>query len=153
LEERIADVEAAQQKLSAENEQLNESLHRLHVENKILLFAQDTGHDSSLPKPASTNPVHNTAVSLPEAMVSGSDKNVSYLARTLNDNQRVLTVGDAWEHIICHHSFMRGFVDLTDIIQQLKYAIRQCGYSGVILENAIIRIMDEEPERGTDYLI
>lgn len=146
-------MEAAQQKLSAENEQLKESLQRLHVENKILLFAQDTGYDSSLPKPVSINPVQDTAVSLPEVMVSRSDKTVSHPARTLNDSQRVLKVSDAWEHITCHYSFMRGFLDLTGVIQQLKHTIRQCGYSGVVLENEIIRIMDDEPERGTDYLI
>jgi hypothetical protein len=153
LEERIANVKAAQQKLSAENEQLNKSLQSLHVENKILLLAHDTGHDSSSPKPASINPVHDTAVSLPEVMVSGSDETVSHLARTLNGNQRVLTVSDAWEHITCHHTFMRGLLDLTGIIQKLQDTMRQCDYSGVILEDAIIRIMDEEPVRGTDYLL
>jgi hypothetical protein len=153
LEERIAQVEVEQQNLSAANEQLNKSLQRLHVENKILLLAQDAGRDSSLPKSVSINPLHNTNVPHPEVVVARSDKTGSRLTRTINGSQRLITISDAWEHIICHSLFTGGFLDLTGIIQQLKHTIRQCGYSGIIQEDEIIRIMDEQPVTGNNYLL
>ncbi|KAH7245073.1 hypothetical protein BKA59DRAFT_454144 [Fusarium tricinctum] len=153
LEERIAQVEVEQQKLSAANEQLEESLQRLHVENRILLLAQNAGRDLSLLKSVSINPVHDTNVLLPEVVVVRSDKTDSCLTRTMNGSQRLITVSDAWEHIICHNLFTGGFLDLAGIIQELKHTVRHCGYSGVVQEDEIIRIMDELRVTGNNYLL
>ncbi|RGP77370.1 kinesin light chain [Fusarium longipes] len=142
LEEKVASIETAQKKISAENELLTEALEKLRFENEILLACTNA---CNLPSSKLTAISADTKEKCP---------GTSAMPRVggLTNGRRLITVGEAWDLITSHHLFIEGRLDLTDILRQLKDSRHYDEYFTFVSEHVVTGIIDRSASKSTDYL-
>ncbi|PHH80565.1 hypothetical protein CDD82_1670 [Ophiocordyceps australis] len=154
LEAKLANLEAAQQQASVENERLKRDLQKISTENEILraTSAMSSGHHSSLsPEPvpmrfSSTDFYSNVLQKYP-------DKFPSHRVITSDDGERLMAAGATWDFIIDHDLYKRGLVDVGDVSERLKSLARCDGQGPVFSESDIIEAIEQSVASGSDDLL
>ncbi|PHH63549.1 hypothetical protein CDD81_5736 [Ophiocordyceps australis] len=154
LEAKLANLEAAQQQASVENERLKRDLQKISTENEILraTSAMSSGHHSSLsPEPvpmrfSSTDFYSNVLQKYP-------DKLPSHRVITSDDGERLMAAGATWDLIINHDLYKRGLVDVGDVSERLKSLARCDGQGPVFSESDIIEAIEQSVASGSDDLL
>ncbi|QPG97406.1 hypothetical protein C2857_006270 [Epichloe festucae Fl1] len=157
LEAKLADMEAARQQASVENERLKRDLHKMSTENEILraTSSASNGHNGSRsPEPTTTGPMkYNPTDFYSNVLQNHQNKFPSHRIVTSDDGERLLAAGATWDFIINHHLYKKGLVDVEDVSERLKTCARCDGQGPVFSEQAIIRAMEQSVASGSDDLL
>lgn len=157
LEAKLADMEAAQQQASVENERLKRDLQKMSTENEILRATSSfsNGHNSShSPEPATTGPMkYNPTDFYSNVLQNHQNKFPSHRIVTSDDGERLLAAGATWDFIINHELYQRGLVDVEDVSERLKTCARCDGQGPVFSEQAIVHAMEQSVASGSDDLL
>lgn len=158
LETKLADLEAAQQHASAENERLKRDLQKMATENEIL---KATGGPSSgpnaashLPEPLTTGPMRYSPTDFASNVLSGhNNKTFSHRIVESADGQRLLAAGASWDFIISHDLFKQGLVDIGAVSEHLKTRATCDGQGPVFSEKDVLEAIELSVACGTDDLL
>ncbi|KAI9903664.1 hypothetical protein N3K66_000193 [Trichothecium roseum] len=154
LEAKLADLEAAQARSSAENERLRRDLQKISTENEILKATSNTGHNNSQsPEPMMTGPMRYSPNDFASNILEGHT-NKSFSHRIVHlDGNRLLAAGASWDFIISHDLFKRGLVDVGNVSQVLKNRAKCDGQGPVFMEKDILEAIEISVASGTDDLL
>ncbi|GAO14541.1 hypothetical protein UVI_02032520 [Ustilaginoidea virens] len=158
LEAKLADLEAAQQHVSVENERLKKDLQKMSTENEILRAtstASSGGYNTShSPAPATTGPMKYCPTDFySNVLQNHHNKFPSHRIVTSDDGERLLAAGAAWDFIINHDLYKRGLVDVEDVSERLKTCARCDGQGPVFSEQDIVQAMEQSVASGSDDLL
>jgi hypothetical protein len=159
LEAKLADLEAAQQQASAENERLKRDLQKVSTENEILKATTTTGgrnhlQSSSSPEPLVTGPMRYNPTEFASSVLQGhQNKQFSHRIVQSSDGQSLYAAGAAWDFIISHELFKRGLVDIINVSEHLRTRAVCDGQGPVFSEKDIVEAIQLSVANGTDNLI
>jgi AP-1-like factor len=156
LEAKLADLEAAQQHASKENERLKRDLQKMSTENEILRATTSMGGGSNnhSPEPTTTGPFRYSPTDFfSNVLQNHNDKMPSHRIVTSDTGERLLAAGAAWDFIISHDLFKRGLVDVGNVSDILKTCARCDGQGPVFSEKAIMTAIEQSVASGTDDLL
>ncbi|XWX02063.1 hypothetical protein V2A60_010095 [Cordyceps javanica] len=169
LETKLADLEAAQQQASVENERLRRDLEKMSTENEILRATssipqqqqqQQHRHHSSSGSPpppqhvATTGPTEYHPTDFYSNVLQGhANKAPSHRVVVGDDGARLLAAGATWDYIVSHELFKRGLVDVGGVSERLKGAARCDGQGPVFPEAAILAAIEQSVAGGSDDLL
>ncbi|CAH0017749.1 unnamed protein product [Clonostachys rhizophaga] len=159
LEAKLADLEAAQQQASVENERLKRDLQKVSTENEILKATTTTGgrnhlQSSSSPEPLVTGPMRYNPTEFASSVLQGhQNKQFSHRIVQSSDGQSLYAAGAAWDFIISHEFFKRGLVDIINVSEHLRTRAVCDGQGPVFSEKDIVEAIQLSVANGTDNLI
>ncbi|CAM1502110.1 Fc.00g040940.m01.CDS01 [Cosmosporella sp. VM-42] len=156
LEAKLADLEAAQQQASVENERLKRDLQKMSTENEILRATSHMGglKNSMSPEPTTTGPMKfNPTDFYSNVLQNHTNKSPSHRIVTSDEGERLLAAGATWEFIINHELFMKGLVDVGNVSERLKNCARCDGQGPVFSEQAILAAIEQSVASGSDDLL
>jgi AP-1-like transcription factor len=157
LEAKLADLEAAQQQASLENERLKRDLQKMTTENEILKATSTSGHGhtgSHSPEPMTTGPMRYSPTDFASSVLAGHDnKSFSHRVAYAKDGQRLLAAGASWDLIISHELFKRGLVDIGSVSEHLKTRAICDGQGPVFSENDVFEAIEMSVASGSDDLL
>ncbi|KAF7550725.1 hypothetical protein G7Z17_g5511 [Cylindrodendrum hubeiense] len=155
LEAKLADLEAAQQQVSFENEALKQSLHKVSTENRILRATSQAGgmHKPSIStEPATGGPRFNPSDFYSNILQDEKNGTPSHRVTT-HDGERLLSAGATWDLIINHKLFKKGIVDVGDVTERLKQYAYCDGQGPVFSESSVIKAIEQSVLSKTDDLL
>lgn len=156
LEAKLADLEAAQQQASVENERLKRDLQKMSTENEILRATSQMGgmHKNSMSSEPATGVMRfNPTDFYSNVLQNHTNKTPSHRIVTSDDGERLLAAGATWDFIINHELFKKGLVDVGDVSDRLKHCARCDGQGPVFSERSIILAIEQSVASGTDDLL
>ena len=151
----MAFLEAAQEKVSTENERLKKEMQKMSTENEILrATSSSNGHGSHSPEPTMTGPQKYKPTDFYSNVLQGHpNKFPSHRIATSETGERLLGAGAAWDYIINHDLYKRGLVDVEDVSERLKNCARCDGQGPVFSESVLTQAMEMSVASGSDDLI
>jgi AP-1-like factor len=168
LEAKLADLEAAQQQASLENERLKRDLQKMATENEILKATSNRdsanahhngghlGSHSHSPEPMTmtTGPMRYSPTDFASSVLAGHDnKSFSHRVAYAKDGQRLLAAGASWDFIINHELFKRGLVDIGNVSEHLRTRAVCDGQGPVFSENDVLEAIEMSVASGSDELL
>lgn len=155
LEAKLADLEAAQQQASVENERLKRDLQKISTENEILRATSHAGglHKNSISDQANGFVRFNSTEFYSNVLQNHSNKTPSHRIVTADNGERLLAAGATWDFIVNHELFKKGLVDVGDVSDRLKHCARCDGQGPVFSEHSIITAIEQSVASGTDDLL
>lgn len=179
LESRLASLEQANSRTSAENDKLKERLEKTLLENRLLTENSMRGHSPpEAPemgpmgyKPLDPNKfaaVHHPTVSAsaqqtlhqpPSSFTSpifGEHPNngpIHRISTSPKTGERLLGAGAAWDLIVSHTLYEQGLVDIGDISDRLKGLARCDGQGPVFEESVVLEAILASSGSGRDELL
>ncbi|KAF7555417.1 hypothetical protein G7046_g6569 [Stylonectria norvegica] len=157
LEVKLADLEAAQQQVSLENERLKRDLQKVSTENEILRATSQMGngaHSSHSPDATTTGPMRfNPTDFYSNVLQNHQNKTPSHRIVTSDEGERLLAAGATWDFIISHELFKKGLVDVGDVSERLKHAAQCDGQGPVFSERDILAAIQQSVASGSDDLL
>ena len=158
LENRLQQLEHAQQQAVSENEKLKRDLQKMSTENEILRATSLAGGNAGSPganaAPTTTGPMsYNPTDFYSNVLQNHANKTPSHRVVTSDDGERLLAAGATWDLIINHELFKRGLVDIADVSDRLKSQAKCDGQGPVFEERAILEAIDQSVASGTDELL
>ncbi|KAK4081470.1 hypothetical protein Purlil1_11648 [Purpureocillium lilacinum] len=157
LEAKLANLEAAQQEASVENERLKRDLQKMSTENEILRATSSMGHghqSSHSPEPITTAPMRYSPTDFySNVLQNHPNKQPSHRITTSDQGERLLAAGATWDYIIAHDLFKRGLVDVGGVSELLKDCARCDGQGPVFAESDILRAIEQSVASGSDDLL
>ncbi|KAL2260739.1 hypothetical protein VTK26DRAFT_5172 [Humicola hyalothermophila] len=160
LENRLQQLEQAQQEAMSENERLKRDLQKVSTENEILratsmvATAANAGSPASNAAPTTTGPMTYNPTDFYSNVLEGHEnKFPSHRVVTNDSGERLLAAGAAWEFIVNHELFKRGLVDIGQVSERLRPLAKCDGQGPVFAESAIVRIIQESVASGSDELL
>ncbi|KAG5924930.1 hypothetical protein E4U42_004533 [Claviceps africana] len=157
LEAKLADMEAARQQATLENERLKKDLHKISTENEILRATSSMANKprpSYSAEPATTGPMNYSPTDFySNVLQNHPNKRPSHRIVTSDDGERLLAAGATWDFIVNHDLYRRGLVDVGDVSDRLKTCARCDGQGPVFSERAIVRAMEQSVSSGSDDLL
>ncbi|KAI5464107.1 hypothetical protein BGZ63DRAFT_421186 [Mariannaea sp. PMI_226] len=154
LEAKLADLEAAQQKASVENERLKRDLQKMSTENEILRATSGGMHKGSTSsEPPSGLVRFNSSEFYSNVLQNHTNKTPSHRIVTADDGERLLAAGATWDFIINHDLFKRGLIDVGDVSDRLKHTARCDGQGPVFSERSIMMAIEQSVASGSDDLL
>ncbi|KAJ4298492.1 AP-1-like transcription factor [Collariella sp. IMI 366227] len=152
LENRLQDLEQAQQQTVSENERLKRDLQKISTENEILRATSSmvaAGSPSAHAMPITTGPMtYNPTDFYSDVLQGHTNKAPSH-----RGGERLLAAGATWDLIINHELFKRGLVDVSKVSERLRPQAKCDGQGPVFEERAIIEAIEESAAEGSDELI
>ncbi|KAH7136399.1 hypothetical protein EDB81DRAFT_78591 [Dactylonectria macrodidyma] len=158
LEAKLADMEAAQQQFSVENERLKKDILRASTENKILRAtsahadSRHHRHSASFDEQQQQPRFHQADfyANMPQ---DGSSRSFSHRVLTAKNGDRLLAAGATWDLIIGHRLVKKGLVNIGDVSERLVHHTYCDGHGPVYSERSIIAAIEESIISKTDNLL
>ncbi|KAL2125920.1 hypothetical protein VTI74DRAFT_2246 [Chaetomium olivicolor] len=158
LENRLQQLEQAQQETVSENEQLKRDLQKISTENEILratsLVAANAGSPGANAAPITTGPMTYNPTDFYSNVLQGHvNKGPPHRIVMSDRGERLLAAGATWEFIINHELFKRGLVDVSKVSERLRPQAKCDGQGPVFEERAIIEAIEQSAAEGSDELL
>lgn len=160
LENRLQQLEQAQQEALSENERLKRDLQKMSTENEILrATSMVVAHSGGSPgvaggAPTTTGPMtYSPADFYSNVLQNHTIKTPSHRIVTSENGERLLAAGATWEFIINHDLFKRGLVDVAKVSERLRPLAKCDGQGPVFEERDIIEAIQESAAGSGDELI
>ncbi|KAK3941909.1 fluconazole resistance protein 3 [Diplogelasinospora grovesii] len=165
LENRLQQLEEAQQQAATENERLKRDLQKMSTENEILratssMAAAAAGATATSPSgmsyasPTTTGPLSYNPTNFYSDVLQGhANKTPSHRVVTSDDGERLLAAGATWDFIINHDLYKQGLVNIGDVSARLKHLAKCDGQGPVFEERAIIAAIEQSRASGSDELL
>ncbi|KAL2758548.1 hypothetical protein ACRALDRAFT_2099629 [Sodiomyces alcalophilus JCM 7366] len=155
LEAKLANLEAAAQQTTSENERLKREMQKIATENEILRATSTMNGSRSLsPEPQTTGPMQYSPTDFySDLLAPHNNKTPSHRIAVSGDGQRLLGAGATWDLIINHELFKQGLVDVGDVSDRLKNQAKCDGQGPVFPEGAIIEAIEASVSCGSDELL
>lgn len=163
LEDRLHELETAQQQAVTENEKLKRDLQKMSTENEILRATSHLGggqgsngspaHDAPT-APLTTGPLSYNPTDFYTNLLAGhQNQTPSHRIVTSDSGERLLAAGATWDYIMSHELFKRGLVDIQSVSDRLKGLAKCDGQGPVFEEGAIAAAIQESAADGSDELL
>lgn len=157
LENRLQELEQAQNEAASENERLKRDLQRMETENEILratsMVAANVGTPATA-APATTGPMTYNPTDFYSNVLQGhANKTPSHRIVTSEKGERLLAAGATWDLIINHELFKRGLVNIEAVSERLRPQAKCDGQGPVFEESAIIQAIEQSAAENSDELI
>ncbi|KAH8734051.1 hypothetical protein BGZ61DRAFT_445748 [Ilyonectria robusta] len=154
LEAKLAELEAARQQVSVENERLKQDIRRASTENEILRATSQVGGTHKISsEPTNDLPPFNSSKFYSNILQNETNKTPSHRIITSHDGERLLAAGATWDLIINHKLFKKGLVDVGDVSERLKHYAYCDGQGPVYSERSIIMAIEQSVISKTDNLL
>ncbi|EGS22737.1 uncharacterized protein CTHT_0012120 [Thermochaetoides thermophila DSM 1495] len=159
LENRVQQLEQAQQEALSENERLKRDLQKISTENEILkattsMVAASAGSPNSNAAPTTTGPMQYSPTDFySNVLQSHANKTPSHRIVLSENGERLLAAGATWEFIINHELFKKGLVDLAKVSEILRPQAKCDGQGPVFEERAIVEAIQQSVASGSDELL
>ena len=170
LEQRLASLEQANTRATAENNKLKEQLEKTLLENRLLL--ENNFRSGSPPSQQPEVGLMGFKPLDPEsvgAVVMGNNPPSNFTSPIFHEHpnrgpihrittspktgEKLLGAGAAWDLIMCHPLYEQGLVDIGDISERLKNLARCDGQGPVFEESVILEAIQASSGSGRDDLL
>ncbi|KAL2180775.1 uncharacterized protein P884DRAFT_296502 [Thermothelomyces heterothallicus CBS 202.75] len=157
LENRLQELEQAQNEAASENERLKRDLQRMETENEILRATSMVAANAGSPAaaaPTTTGPMTYSPTDFYSSVLQGhANKTPSHRIVMSEKGERLLAAGATWDFIINHELFKRGLVDVEAVSERLRPQAKCDGQGPVFEESAIIQAIEQSVAENSDELI
>jgi AP-1-like factor len=164
LETKLHALESSTHNLQSDNERLKLALQRVRTENEILratsgqLPTSSRPVSVSYPSPGAHLPDedemddgYNVQALNNGSVINAADK--THPASRRKTKSKEVPAAQAWDLIQSHPLVKQGLVDIADVFERLKGAVKCDGHGPVFEENSIWQAIEESRRSGGDELI
>ena len=152
LEAKLAALEKNSANVAEENERLRLQLQKAATENEILK-ATSSQRGGSEPLPTAGPMRYSPTDFYTEVLHAHENKVPSHRIVESENGQRMVGAGAAWDIIIKHPLYARGFVDVGVVSERLKQVAKCDGQGPVFEENEVIDAIQKSVASGSDELL